>query len=95
MYEMGEQLERVILAGVQTYESDDTVQSLYELRELAETAGAVTVGTIMQSRETIHPADVYKRQSNGLLSRGSGVRIPPSTFLFSKEERYGGYSAVG
>ena len=29
---MGEQLERVILAGVQTYESDDTVQSLYELR---------------------------------------------------------------
>ena len=24
MYEMGEQLERVILAGVQTYESDDT-----------------------------------------------------------------------
>ena len=44
MYEMGEQLERVILAGVQTYESDDTVQSLYELRELAETAGAVTVG---------------------------------------------------
>ena len=43
MYEMGEQLERVILAGVQTYESDDTVQSLYELRELAETAGAVTV----------------------------------------------------
>lgn len=56
MYEMGEQLERVILAGVQTYESDDTVQSLYELRELAETAGAVTVGTIMQSRETIHPA---------------------------------------
>ena len=35
MYEMGEQLERVILAGVQTYESDDTVQSLYELRELA------------------------------------------------------------
>lgn len=56
MYEMGEQLERVILAGVQTYESDDTVQSLYELRELAETAGPVTVGTIMQSRETIHPA---------------------------------------
>ena len=56
MYEMGEQLERVILAGVQTYESDDTVQSLYELRELAETSGAVTVGTIMQSRETIHPA---------------------------------------
>ena len=26
MYEMGEQLERVILAGVQTYESDDTAE---------------------------------------------------------------------
>ena len=33
MYEMGEQLERVILAGVQTYESDDTVQTLYELEK--------------------------------------------------------------
>lgn len=55
MYEMGEELERVILAGVQTYDSDDTVQSLLELRELAETAGAVTVGSVMQSRESIHP----------------------------------------
>lgn len=55
MYEMGEQLERVILAGVQTYDSDDTVQSLLELRELTETAGAVTAGIVMQSRESIHP----------------------------------------
>ena len=52
MYEMGEQLERVILAGVQTYESDDTVQSLYELRELAETAGAVTVGSKQQRKSS-------------------------------------------
>lgn len=56
MYEMGEQIERVILVGVQTYDSDDTVQSLLELRELVETAGAVAVGTVMQSRETVHPA---------------------------------------
>ncbi len=55
MYEMGEPIERVILAGVQTYESDDTAQSLLELKELAETAGAITVATIMQSRESIHP----------------------------------------
>lgn len=55
MYEMGEQIERVILAGVQTDDSDDTAKSLIELRELAETAGAVAVGTIMQSRETVHP----------------------------------------
>ncbi len=55
MYEMGEPIERVILAGVQTYESEDTAQSLLELKELAETAGAVTVATMMQSRESIHP----------------------------------------
>ena len=35
MYEMGEQLERVILAGVQTYESDDTVGSANGLSGLA------------------------------------------------------------
>lgn len=55
MYEMEEQMERVILVGVQTSDSDDMVQSLLELRELVETAGAVAVGTVMQSRETVHP----------------------------------------
>lgn len=55
MYEMGEQIERVILVGVQTCESDDTVQSLKELKELVNTAGGYTIGNIMQSRETIHP----------------------------------------
>lgn len=56
MYEMGEQEERVILAGVQTYESDDTVQSLRELRELTQTAGAIAVGNVIQSRDAVHPA---------------------------------------
>ena len=42
MYEMGEQLERVVLAGVQTYDSEDTAESLLELEELTRTAGAVT-----------------------------------------------------
>ena len=55
MYEMEAQIERVILVGVQTSESDGMVQSLLELRELVETAGAVAVGTVMQSRETVHP----------------------------------------
>ena len=55
MYEMGEQVERVILVGVQTYESDDTVQSLKELKELVDTAGGYTIGNIIQSRESIHP----------------------------------------
>lgn len=56
MYEMGEQLERVVLAGVQTYDSEDTAESLLELEELTRTAGAVTVGSVMQSRESVHPA---------------------------------------
>ena len=55
MYEMEAQIERVILVGVQTSESDGMVQSLLELRELVETAGAVAVGSVMQSRETVHP----------------------------------------
>ena len=46
--------ERVILVGVSTGEGDDTEQSLDELEELAKTAGAVTVGRVIQNREQIH-----------------------------------------
>lgn len=47
--------ERVILVGVSTGEGDDTERSLDELEELAKTAGAVTVGRVIQNREQIHP----------------------------------------
>ena len=47
--------ERVILVGVSIGEGDDTAQSLDELEELAKTAGAVTVGRVIQNREQIHP----------------------------------------
>lgn len=47
--------ERVILVGVSTGEGDDTEQSLDELEELAKTAGAVTVGRVIQNRGQIHP----------------------------------------
>lgn len=56
MYEFGEQMERVILAAVQTEDGDDTRQSLLELRDLAETAGADAVATVIQNREAVHPA---------------------------------------
>ena len=36
-------------------ENDDTEKSLDELEELARTAGAVTVGRVIQKREQIHP----------------------------------------
>lgn len=46
--------ERVILVGVQVGD-EDTLQSLDELEELADTAGAITAGKIIQSREAVHP----------------------------------------
>lgn len=54
-YELKEIEERVILVGVQENDGDDTEESLQELAELASTAGAVTVGKLIQNRETMHP----------------------------------------
>lgn len=48
-------IEKVILAGVCLGENDDTEESLDELEDLVETAGAVTVGRIVQNREQVHP----------------------------------------
>lgn len=56
VYETDEETERVLLVGVQLENEDDAESSLEELKELAKTAGAVTVGKIIQSRENYHPA---------------------------------------
>ncbi len=50
-----EKQERVILVGVAVNEGDDTEESLDELAELVLTAGAKTVGRVIQNRESIHP----------------------------------------
>lgn len=55
LYELKEETERVILVGVATRENEDVQESLDELEELAETAGAQVVGRVVQSREGIHP----------------------------------------
>lgn len=55
MYDIKDQEERFILVGVAAADSDDTVESLDELEELAATAGAETVGKVIQNREKIHP----------------------------------------
>ena len=47
--------ERVLLIGVRTGEADDTDGSLDELEELVKTAGALTVGRVIQNREAVHP----------------------------------------
>lgn len=49
------QQEKVILVGVSEQEGDDAKDSLEELSELAETAGAETVGMLIQNREGVHP----------------------------------------
>lgn len=55
LYDLKKTKERVILVGVQADDNEDTEKSLDELEELAQTAGAETVGRIIQNREQIHP----------------------------------------
>lgn len=55
LFEVGDEAERVILIGVRTAEDDDTEGSLAELAELARTAGAKTLGVVIQNRDGIHP----------------------------------------
>lgn len=56
MIELKKETERVILVGVNISGQEETESSLKELAELAETAGACTVGTVIQARDQIHPA---------------------------------------
>ena len=55
MIDTAERKERVILVGVSTVSEEDTAASLAELRDLAKTAGAHVVGTLIQNREQVHP----------------------------------------
>ena len=59
MIENREEQERVILVAVAGNDADNDIDSvrdsLAELRELAKTAGAETVGTLIQNRESVHP----------------------------------------
>lgn len=80
LFEMKEEEERVILAAVETGDGDGACLSLKELEELASTAGAVTVGTVIQNRENIHPGTylgkgkleklkemIWERQATGII----------------------------
>ena len=80
LFEMKEEEERVILAAVETGDGDGARVSLKELEELASTAGAVTVGTVIQNRENIHPGTylgkgkleelkemIWERQATGII----------------------------
>lgn len=52
-FETKEIVERVILLGVDV--GDDTKESMNELAELVDTAGAIVLDSIVQSREKMHP----------------------------------------
>ena len=56
IYDTDEMIERVILVGVQLGDETEAENSLEELKELARTAGAETVGKMLQPREYFHPA---------------------------------------
>ena len=55
MIELEKETERVILVGVCTSEQEEALDSLEELKDLADTAGARTVGRLLQNREQVHP----------------------------------------
>ncbi len=57
MIELKKEIERVILVGVNlSRQSEEEIKdSLGELRDLADTAGAKAVGVVIQSRDQIHP----------------------------------------
>lgn len=55
IFETKQELEQVILVGVCTEESGDTKESLKELAELVQTAGAHPLTMLIQNRENIHP----------------------------------------
>ena len=55
MHENEALIEKLILVAVQTGTSYDADASLSELEELIRTAGAVSVGRVIQNREAVHP----------------------------------------
>lgn len=55
IYEVKEEAERMILVGVCTNDQDDTESSLKELKELVKTAGGISLATVIQNREKVHP----------------------------------------
>ena len=85
LIEIGEQQERVILFAASTNASDDTEESVEELRELVKTAGAETVGAVIQNRENIHPGTYLGKgkiqelkEKSASLEHWQRLWLPPS-----------------
>ena len=80
VYENEQPVERVILVGISERNGDDTESSLAELAELAATAGAEVVGTVIQNLEHMHPGTyvgtgkleeirdmIWKKEATGII----------------------------
>ncbi len=55
LYDTEKKPERLLLVGVSVSNEQETRDSLDELEELAQTAGAVTICKVIQNREAVHP----------------------------------------
>ena len=55
MFENEKVEERLILVAAYTGTEEAANESLDELEELVETAGAITVGRVTQARDSVHP----------------------------------------
>ncbi len=55
LYDLKQEEERFILVGIQPGGNEPAEESLDELEDLAETAGAAVAGRLIQSRESMHP----------------------------------------
>lgn len=64
VFDLSDKTERVLLVGVQENDGDDTEESLQELAELAKTAGAEVVGTVIQKRERDSSWDLCRKRKN-------------------------------
>ena len=63
MYEFGEKTESYLLVGVQMGSQEEALDSLAELRELARTAGAKVLGTVLQARRSPIQLRMWERES--------------------------------
>ncbi len=54
LYDIKDEVEKLILVGVCTGNEEETYESLDELEELVATAGGITLAKVVQNREKIH-----------------------------------------
>ena len=84
-YDTEEQKERVLLVGVQLDNQEDMESSLEELKALAKTAGAETVGKVIQPRDAYHPATYIGKgkleEVRSLIEQGQRVLSVTMNFL--------------